>query len=168
MDQALGLIETKGLVAAIEAADAMVKAAQVKIISKEKVSGGLVAIKIVGETAAVKSAVDAGAAAAQRVGELISVHVIPRPDEQIEILLYDSSSKSKGISKKEKVSVEESLSAKIIAQEQKNNVKKSEHEIIAEDKKVSENPIIKSVTKTKINPEEKPSPKIEVKQEEII
>ena len=94
MDQALGLIETKGLVAAIEAADAMVKAAHVKIISKENVRGGLVAIKIVGETAAVKSAVDAGAAAAQRVGELVSVHVIPRPDDQIEMLLYDSTSKS--------------------------------------------------------------------------
>lgn len=89
MDLALGLIETKGLVGAIEAADAMVKAADVKIISKEKVTGALIIIKVMGETAAVKSSVDAGAAAAQRVGELIGAHVIPRPDNQIDQLLFD-------------------------------------------------------------------------------
>lgn len=83
-DRALGMIETRGLVASIEAADAMVKAARVKLLSKEKVTGGLVTILIVGETAAVKSAVDAGAAAAQRVGELVSTHIIPRPDDQID------------------------------------------------------------------------------------
>ncbi|MBK9099632.1 MAG: BMC domain-containing protein [bacterium] len=82
-DQALGMVETRGLVASIEAADAMVKAARVTLIGKEKVQGGLVAILVVGETAAVKSAVDAGAAAAQRVGELISTHIIPRPDDQV-------------------------------------------------------------------------------------
>ena len=87
MDQALGLIETKGLVAAIEAADAMVKAADVKIIGKEKVTGALILIKVIGETAAVKAATDAGAAAAQRVGELVSVHVIPRPHSDVEIIL---------------------------------------------------------------------------------
>jgi microcompartment protein CcmL/EutN len=81
--KALGMIETKGLVASIEAADAMVKAAKVTLLGKEIVKGGLVAIMVAGETAAVKSAVDAGAAAAQRVGELISTHVIPRPDEQM-------------------------------------------------------------------------------------
>ncbi len=84
---ALGLIETKGLVGAIEAADAMVKAANVNLVSKENVTGGLVTVKVVGEVAAVKSAVDAGAAAAQRVGELISTHVIPRPDEQLESII---------------------------------------------------------------------------------
>jgi microcompartment protein CcmL/EutN len=83
-DRALGMVETRGLVASIEAADAMVKAARVKLLSKEKVQGGLVTILVVGETAAVKSAVDAGAAAAQRVGELISTHIIPRPDDQID------------------------------------------------------------------------------------
>jgi ethanolamine utilization protein EutM len=83
-DRALGMIETRGLVASIEAADAMVKAAKVRLLSKEKVQGGLVTILIVGETAAVKSAIDAGAAAAQRVGELISTHIIPRPDNQID------------------------------------------------------------------------------------
>ncbi len=104
MDQALGLIETRGLVAAIEAADAMVKAADVKIISKEKVTGALIVIKVIGETAAVKSAVDAGAASAQRVGELVSAHVIPRPDDQIDPILYDSLLKSEKIKEdKEKV-----------------------------------------------------------------
>ncbi len=87
MQLALGLIETRGLVAAIEAADAMLKAANVKLLRKEKVKAGLVTIEIIGEVAAVKAAVDAGASAAQRVGELISVHVIPRPDEQIDKLL---------------------------------------------------------------------------------
>ena len=85
---ALGLIETKGLVGAIEAADAMVKAANVKLLGKERATGGLVNVRITGEVAAVKSAVDAGAAAAQRVGELVSAHVIPRPDDQMEDLIY--------------------------------------------------------------------------------
>ena len=89
MQLALGLIETKGLIGAIEAADAMVKAADVKLVSKEKVTGALMCVKVIGETAAVKSAVDAGAAAAQRVGELYSAHVIPRPDDQIDDFIYD-------------------------------------------------------------------------------
>lgn len=93
MELALGLIETKGLVGAIEAADAMVKAAAVRIISKEKVTGALIIIKISGETAAVKSAVDAGAAAASRIGELVSAHVIPRPDDQLDQLLFDENLK---------------------------------------------------------------------------
>jgi ethanolamine utilization protein EutM len=83
MPKALGLIETRGLVAAIEAADAMVKAANVKIVGKEQTSPALITIKIVGDVAAVKSAVEAGAAAAQRVGELVSTHVIPQPDIQM-------------------------------------------------------------------------------------
>lgn len=82
-DQALGMVETRGLVASIEAADAMVKAARVTLIGKEKVEGGLVTILVVGETAAVKSAVDAGAAAAKRIGEIVSTHIIPRPDDQV-------------------------------------------------------------------------------------
>ena len=105
MDLALGLIETRGLVGAIEAADAMVKAAEVKIISKEKVTGALMIIKVMGETAAVKSSVDAGAAAAQRVGELISAHVIPRPDNQIDSLLFDPSIKGSKSKPKPKVEV---------------------------------------------------------------
>jgi ethanolamine utilization protein EutM len=89
MQLALGLIETKGLVGAIEAADAMLKAANVKLISKEKITAALVTIKIVGEVAAVRSAIDAGAAAAQRVGQLVSTHIIPRPDDQLEPFIYD-------------------------------------------------------------------------------
>jgi len=83
-DRALGMVETRGLIASIEAADAMVKAAKVTLLGKEKITAGLVTVLIVGETAAVKSAVDAGAAAAQRVGELVSTHIIPRPDDQID------------------------------------------------------------------------------------
>lgn len=76
-----GFIETKGLVAAIEAADAMVKAANVILTGKKLIGGGLVTVMIEGDVGAVKAAVDAGAAAAQKVGELVSVHVIARPDE---------------------------------------------------------------------------------------
>ncbi len=84
---ALGLIETKGLVAAIEAADAMVKAANVTLVGKEHVGGGLVTIMVRGDVGAVKAATDAGAAAAGRVGELISVHVIPRPHNELDLIL---------------------------------------------------------------------------------
>ena len=87
MHTALGLIETRGLVAAIEAADAMVKASNVKLLGKEVTRAALVTIKVIGDTAAVKSAVDAGAAAAQRVGELISTHIIPQPDSQISAII---------------------------------------------------------------------------------
>ena len=87
MELALGLIETRGLIATIEAADAMAKAANVTIVGKEKSTAALVTIKIVGEVAAVKSAVDAGAAAVQRVGELISTHIIPRPADEISDLI---------------------------------------------------------------------------------
>ena len=85
--RALGLIETKGLVGAIEAADAMVKAANVTLIGKEHVGGGLVTVMVRGDVGAVKAATDAGAAAAGRVGELLSVHVIPRPHPEVEFLL---------------------------------------------------------------------------------
>ena len=85
--EALGLIETKGLVGAIEAADAMVKAAQVTLIGSEKVGGGLVAVMVRGDVGAVKAATEAGAAAAEKIGELISVHVIPRPHSDVENLL---------------------------------------------------------------------------------
>lgn len=85
--EALGMIETHGLVAAIEAADAMVKAANVSLTRKEEVGGGLVTVMVRGDVGAVKAATDAGAAAAERVGELISVHVIPRPHEELEPIL---------------------------------------------------------------------------------
>ena len=88
LDYALGLIETRGLVGAIEAADAATKAADVTLIGKERADAGLMTIKLKGDVAAVRAAVDAGAAAAQRVGELVSAHVIPRPDDETEILIY--------------------------------------------------------------------------------
>lgn len=84
---ALGMIETKGLVGSIEAADAMVKAANVVLIGKEHVGGGLVTVMVRGDVGAVKAATDAGAAAAERVGDLVSVHVIPRPHSDVEAIL---------------------------------------------------------------------------------
>jgi ethanolamine utilization protein EutM len=84
---ALGMIETKGLVGAIEAADAMVKAANVELIGKETIGGGYVTVLIRGDVGAVKAATEAGAAAVQRVGELVSVHVIPRPHSEVETIL---------------------------------------------------------------------------------
>ncbi|MBS4216481.1 MULTISPECIES: BMC domain-containing protein [Neobacillus] len=84
---ALGMIETKGLVGAVEAADAMVKAADVSLVGKVQVGGGLVTVLVRGDVGAVKAATEAGAAAASKVGELISVHVIPRPHSDIELIL---------------------------------------------------------------------------------
>ncbi len=84
---ALGMIETKGLVGAVEAADAMLKSAHVTLLGKEKVGGGFVAVLVRGEVGAVKAATEAGASAARRVGELVSVHVIPRPHEDVESIL---------------------------------------------------------------------------------
>ena len=85
--EAIGLIETRGLVGAIEAADAMVKAANVKLMGQERIGGGLVTVIVKGDVGAVKAAVDSGAAAAKRVGELLSVHVIPRPHSDLDIIL---------------------------------------------------------------------------------
>lgn len=92
MSQALGLIETKGLVGAIEAADAMVKAANVTIVGYEKIGFGLVTVMVRGDVGAVKAATDAGAEAAARVGELHSVHVIPRPHTEVERVILGSTS----------------------------------------------------------------------------
>jgi ethanolamine utilization protein EutM len=93
MNEALGMVETKGLVAMIEASDAMVKAATVTLVGYEKVGSGLVTAIVRGDVAAVKAATDAGAAAARRVGELVSVHVIPRPHESLEGVLPISEKK---------------------------------------------------------------------------
>lgn len=84
---ALGMIETKGLVASVEAADAMVKAANVHLVGKVHVGGGIVTVLVRGDVGAVKAATDAGSAAAQRVGEIMSVHVIPRPHNELESIL---------------------------------------------------------------------------------
>lgn len=86
-NEALGMIETKGLIGSIEAADAMVKAANVILIGKEYIGSGYVTVMVRGDVGAVKAATDAGAAAARRVGELVAVHVIPRPHELVEEIL---------------------------------------------------------------------------------
>jgi len=95
---ALGMIETKGLVGSIEAADAMVKAANVVVVGREYIGSGFVTVFVRGDVGAVKAATDAGAAAARRVGELLSVHVIPRPHDDVEKILPggENSKKSKG------------------------------------------------------------------------
>jgi microcompartment protein CcmL/EutN len=85
--EALGLVETRGLIGAVEAADAMVKAANVVLIAKEYIGAGYVTVMVRGDVGAVKAATDAGAAAARRVGELVSVHVIPRPHAEVEKIL---------------------------------------------------------------------------------
>jgi len=86
-NEAIGLIETRGYVPAVEAADAMVKAANVVLIGSERVGSGLVTVIVQGDVGAVKAAVDAGAAAAKKVGELVSVHVIPRPHVELDKIL---------------------------------------------------------------------------------
>ncbi|MEK6220721.1 MAG: ethanolamine utilization microcompartment protein EutM [Chloroflexota bacterium] len=88
---ALGMVETRGLVGSIEAADAMVKAANVVLIGSEYTGGGFVTVMVRGDVGAVKAATDAGAAAAKRIGDLVSVHVIPRPHTDVEMFLPDSS-----------------------------------------------------------------------------
>jgi ethanolamine utilization protein EutM len=93
---ALGMVETKGLVGSVEAADAMVKAANVTLIGSEYVGGGFVTVMVRGDVGAVKAATDAGAAAAKRVGELVSVHVIPRPHADVEMILPKSTKGSIG------------------------------------------------------------------------
>lgn len=85
--EALGMVETRGLVAAIEAADAMVKAAEVVLIGTEKIGSGLVSVMVRGDVGAVKAATEAGAAAATKLGELVAVHVIPRPHTDVEKIL---------------------------------------------------------------------------------
>ena len=90
MQEALGMVETKGYVGAVEAADAMVKSANVSLVGSEKIGAGLVTVLVRGDVGAVKAATDAGASAAERVGELISVHVIPRPHNDVEKILPQS------------------------------------------------------------------------------
>ena len=87
MKEALGMVETRGLTAAIEAADAMVKAAEVVLVGTEKIGSGLVSVMVRGDVGAVKAAVEAGSANASRLGELVAVHVIPRPHSDVEKIL---------------------------------------------------------------------------------
>ncbi|MCG3120385.1 MAG: hypothetical protein ALAOOOJD_03070 [bacterium] len=94
-ERALGLIETRGLVAALEAADAMLKAANVICVGREVTDAALVTIKVTGEVGAVKAALDAGSAAAHKVGEVVSTHIIPRLDEQAELITYSAAERAK-------------------------------------------------------------------------
>ena len=135
MQLALGLIETKGLIGAIEAADAMVKAANVKLVSKEKITAALVTVKIIGEVAAVKSAVDAGAAAAQRVSQLISAHVIPRPDDQLEDIIFSPELKP----------VKEKKESKVTEEVEKEPIKSTEP---AEEREIESVKVIESPVKS--------------------
>lgn len=96
--EALGMIETKGLIALIEASDAMLKAANVQLVGWEKVGSGLVTVFVVGDVAAVKAAVDAGASAAGKIGEVVSVQVIPRPHEELSSVLPKLSAASGSVS----------------------------------------------------------------------
>lgn len=90
--EALGMVETKGLVSAIEAADTMVKSANVELVGYEKIGSGLVTVMVRGDVGAVKAATDAGSASAEKVGELVSVHVIPRPHIEVEKILPKAAS----------------------------------------------------------------------------
>lgn len=92
--KALGMIETRGLVGAIEAADAMVKAANVELVGSEYIGGGYVTVMVRGDVGAVKAATDAGAAAADTIGDLVSVHVIARPHSEVETVLPEGRAKS--------------------------------------------------------------------------
>jgi ethanolamine utilization protein EutM len=92
--EALGMVETRGYVAVVEAADAMVKAANVELVGKVQIGGGMVSVVVRGDVGAVKAATDAGAAAAERIGEVVSVHVIPRPHNDVEKLLPSKTAKS--------------------------------------------------------------------------
>ncbi len=107
LEYALGLIETRGLVGSIEAADVMVKTANVHILGTEYIKNGLVTVQIIGEVAAVKAAVDAGSAAAARVGQVVSTHVIPRPAEEIEDILKKVASSQPKKADKEPVAAQE-------------------------------------------------------------
>jgi microcompartment protein CcmL/EutN len=97
--EALGLVETKGFVGAVEAADAMVKAANVALIGKEYIGAGYVTVMVRGDVGAVKAATDAGAAAARRVGELVTVHVIPRPHAEVEKILPGGAQQNQAVRK---------------------------------------------------------------------
>ncbi|MEH7439638.1 BMC domain-containing protein [Neobacillus drentensis] len=114
MAKALGMIETRGLIASIVAADAMVKAADVRLIKKEKVDAGLVAVLVEGDVGAVQAAVDAGKYAAAKAGVLVSAHVIPRPDDGVGVILAEQPKKDQEILKTNKKDTKEkSISSKV-------------------------------------------------------
>lgn len=171
MPQALGLIETKGLIGAIEAADAMSKAANVKLIGKEKITAALVTVKIVGDVAAVKAAVDAGAAAAQRVGQLVAIHVIPQPDSQMAELLPEiqeekiSSKKAAKEFAAEKISVQTAKEDIVATMEDEHVLEEGEKKSDVRLEETSTPEIVRAVRKRKEIPEEKILPEPTKKNE---
>jgi ethanolamine utilization protein EutM len=158
------LVETKGLIAAIEAADAMVKAANVTIVGKEKITAALVTIKVTGETAAVKAAVDAGAVAAKKYGQLVSIHVIPQPDEELIKILPEISNKTKIIELQQarKLPTEE----KEISL-QKAEIKTEEITDVIDGVKHSEDEIKKKIQKPEIKKEAPKKDSIEHKELQV-
>ena len=189
MPKALGLVETRGLVAAIEAADAMVKAANVALVGKETTNPALITIKIVGETAAVRSAVDAGSAAAKRVGVLVSTHIIPQPDEQMTTLLpeikEEPQRKTRRVvkevpEKKEEVVVPvvKAVQNEEVKEEKKEETKKEEvkkeskpsvavSDTISRLRKEALGTEEESKKKEKVKPKASPSKKTKIKMEEV-
>lgn len=136
--EALGLLETRGLIGAIEGADAMAKSANVKLLGKEKVGSGIITIMITGDIGAVKAAIDAGAAAAERVGQLRGVHVIPRPHDEVE-----------GILKKK---VDKPIEVKVEVVETKKEEERLEKVEIVEEKLVEEVEVVEVITEIKSTP----------------
>jgi microcompartment protein CcmL/EutN len=171
MQLALGLIETKGLIGAIEAADAMAKAANVKIINKEKSSAGLVTIKIEGEVAAVKAAVDAGAIAAQKVGQLVGAHVIPRPADEMDFIVGDTSNISvpskinKSVKKIKKNTDQVPLFEK--HQEEPPKSKENSESQILENDSIEQETLTTTIEDSKKVQEEKPEDDVEVFEDKI-
>jgi microcompartment protein CcmL/EutN len=155
MPKALGLVETRGLVAAIEAADAMVKTSNVTLIGKEITKPGLVTIKIVGEVAAVKASVDAGAAAAKKVGTVLSTHVIPRPDSQMELLIPEIKDDE---GKKEK-HIEISRSQPVEKEERRIGSAETPPAVKLTEPEKKSKPEIKTIVE-KTKPKEKPEPAV--------
>lgn len=131
MPKAFGLVETRGLVAAIEAADAMIKTSNVTLVGKERTDPAMITIKIVGDVAAVKSAVDAGAEAARKVGEVVAIHIIPQPDEQLTNLFPELDDNK--TAKKIAVQTEEEKPKQVIVEKKKETVEKEVHRPKTED-----------------------------------
>lgn len=124
MPKALGMIETRGLIGSIEAADAMIKAADVHLVKQEKIDGGLVSVLVEGDVGAVQAAVEAGKEAADRVGELIAYHVIPHPDEGVSTIIQQQ--KPKTVKKDERKETNEMKAATSPEEKTKEKKKKEQ------------------------------------------
>ena len=168
--QALGMIETKGLIAAIESADTMLKAADVTLLEKTHIGGGLVTVAVVGDVAAAKAAVDAGAAAAQRVGELVSVHVIPRPHHTLDGLIVNVHPLAKKANPDEAENCDSGSNADAAVEEAPpvvEEVKKAEDTIEKIEERVVEQTVLKAPVKVPVKaPAKKAAPVAEKSDKE--